>query len=95
MVATDGYCKIFPLRIKVVLTVYSPVVAVCITRRRAIRLSVHTICLRSSYGTHERHRLFLYTSLNTWFCDWDGECLLRGTDWIFIYNSSYSQLWNG
>jgi len=21
---------------------------------------------------------------------WDGVCLLRGTDWIFIYNSRYS-----
>jgi len=32
MIATDGDCQFFPLRIKVDCTVYSPVVAVCITR---------------------------------------------------------------
>ena len=37
MVPTDGDCQNFPLKIKVVLTVHSPVVPVGITRRRAQR----------------------------------------------------------
>jgi len=30
---------------------------------------------------------FPITALTDWFCNRDGMCLLRGTDWIFKYNS--------
>jgi hypothetical protein len=37
----------------------------------------------------EQHRLFPYTALTDFFCNWDGMCLLCGTDWVFKCNSGY------
>ena len=31
----------------------------------------------------------LYSIKLIGFCNWDGVCLLRGTDWIFIYSSTF------
>jgi hypothetical protein len=31
---------------------------------------------------------FPYTTLTDWFCN-RGVCLLRGTDWVFKYNSAF------
>ena len=39
-------------------------------------------------GSENKQRLFLYTALTDWFYNWDGECLLRGTDWVFKYNTA-------
>jgi len=37
--------------------------------------------------------LFPYAELNDWFYMWVGVSLLRGTDWVFNYNSVlYSSL---
>jgi hypothetical protein len=41
-------------------------------------------------GSQNKQRLFPYTTLTDWFSNRQGVCLLRGTDWIFIYNSGYS-----
>jgi hypothetical protein len=30
--------------------------------------------------------LFLYTALNDWFYNREGECLQRGSDWVFKYS---------
>jgi len=41
-------------------------------------------------GFENKQRLFPYTALTDWFfCNRDGVCLQRGTDWIFVYNSGY------
>jgi len=35
-------------------------------------------------GSENKQRLFPYTALTDWFVNnRDGECLLRGTDWVF------------
>ena len=39
-------------------------------------------------GSENKQRLFPYTAL-TAFYNWDRLCLLRGTDWVFIYNSTF------
>jgi hypothetical protein len=36
------------------------------------------------YGYHNKQRFFSCTALFG-FCNRDGECLLRGTEWVFIY----------
>jgi len=40
------------------------------------------------HGSENKQRLLPYTTL-TGFCNRDGECLLRGTDWVIMYNSGY------
>jgi len=39
--------------------------------------------------SQNKQRLFPYTALMSGFCNRDGVCLLRGADWIFIYNSTF------
>jgi len=41
------------------------------------------------YGSQNKLRLFAYTVLTDWFYNRDGMCLLRGTDWVFIYKSTF------
>ena len=43
------------------------------------------MCICVVCGSENKQRLFPYTAL-TGFYNQDGVCLLRGTDWIFIYN---------
>jgi hypothetical protein len=38
-------------------------------------------------GSENKQRLFPYTALMDWFYNWDGVCLLCGTDWMFRCNS--------
>jgi len=41
-------------------------------------------------GSQNKQPLFPYTTLTDWFfCNRDGECLLRGTGWIFVYNFAW------
>ena len=44
-------------------------------------------------GSQNKQRLFPYTALTDWFYNRDGECLLRGTDWVlnYIYHSGCIQ----
>jgi hypothetical protein len=35
--------------------------------------------------SENKQRLFHYTALTDCFCNRDGVCLLRGTNWVFIY----------
>ena len=46
--------------------------------------SAHTVYLCILCGSENKHRLFPYTPL-TGLYNRDGVCLLRGTDWVFIY----------
>ena len=50
--------------------------------------SAHTVYLCFSYGSEKKQRLLHCAALTDWrFCNRNGECLLRGTDWICTYNS--------
>jgi len=52
--------------------------------------SVHTVHLCVLWGSENKQRLFLYIALTyRVFFITGAECLLRGTDWVFIYNSGY------
>jgi len=51
--------------------------------------SAHTVYLCVLCGSENKQRLFFYTTLTDWFYNRDGVCLLRGRDWIFIYNSTF------
>ena len=54
--------------------------------------SAHTVYLCVLYGSQNKHQLFPYTALTDWFFyGRDGVCLLRGTDWIFKYNSGLNE----
>ena len=48
-------------------------------------LPTQCMCICVVCGSENKQRLFPYTAL-TGFYNQDGVCLLRGTDWIFIYN---------
>jgi len=37
--------------------------------------------------SQNKQRLFPYTTLTDCFYNREGECLLRGTDWVFKYES--------
>jgi len=50
---------------------------------------VHTEYLCGLFGSQNKQRLFPYTVLTGWFCNRKGVCLLLGTDWIFIHNSTF------
>ena len=52
--------------------------------------SAHTLYLWVLFGSQNKQRLFPYTTLSDWCYNWEGVCLLRGTHWIFKYNSVYS-----
>ena len=71
---------------------YSPVVTICTAQwslyvppfwHSAILRSAHTVYLCVLCGSQNKQPLFPYTTLTDWFCNWDGECLLRGTRWAF------------
>jgi len=51
--------------------------------------SAHTVYLCVLCGSQNKQRLFHYASLTDWFYNLYGMCLLRGTDWVFIYNSTF------
>jgi hypothetical protein len=58
----------------------------------AIRFSIQNSTFRKHiasvfYVLQNQHRLLTYTALLTGFYNRDGLCLLRGTDWVFIYSS--------
>jgi len=53
--------------------------------------SAHTVFLCVLCGSENKQRLFPYTTVTGWFCNRDGVCLLRGTDWVFIYNSGLNK----
>jgi len=38
------------------------------------------------YGSHNKQSLFPCPALTDWIYNWEGLCLLCGTDWIFKYN---------
>jgi hypothetical protein len=44
----------------------------------------YTLNLCVVCGSEDKRRLFPYTALTDCFYNWDGVCLLRGTDWIFM-----------
>ena len=56
-------------------------------RRSQTLRSAHSIYLCVLCESQNKQRLFPYTALIDWFCIRDRVCLLRGTDWVFIYNS--------
>ena len=72
---------------------------VCITETECVYCAVRTgslyIILRSAHtvylcvlcGSENKQRLFPCTALLTGLYNWDGVCLLRATDWVFIYSS--------
>jgi len=48
--------------------------------------SAHTVYSCVLCGSQNKQRLFPYTLLTDWFFyNRDGVCLLRGTDWVFMY----------
>ena len=51
--------------------------------------SVHTVYLCVLCGSQNKQRLLSYTALTEWFYNRDEVCLLRGTDWVFMYNSTF------
>ena len=53
--------------------------------------SAHTVYLCVLCGSENKQRLFPYTALTDWVHNRDGVCLLRGTDWVFIYNSGLNK----
>ena len=64
----------------------------CVIRTGSLYIilrSAHTVYLCVLCGSENKQRLFPYTALTDWFYNWDGMCLLRGTDWVFIYNSTF------
>ena len=52
--------------------------------------SADTVYLCVLCGSENKQRLFPYSTLTDWFYNRDGECLLRGTDWMFKCNTNYS-----
>ena len=50
---------------------------------------LYTQFINNLYGSENKQRLFLYTALTDCFYNRDGVSLLRGTDWVFIYNSTF------
>ena len=56
-----------------------------------ILLSTRTLYLCVLCGYQQKQRLYPYTALIDWFYKRDGVCLLRGTDWVFIYNSGLNK----
>jgi hypothetical protein len=85
---------------------------VCITETECVYCAVRTgslyIILRSAptvylcvlCGYQNKQLLFPYTTLTNWLLyNWDGVCLLRGTEWVFKYNAfgkslcTYKRCW--
>jgi len=73
------------------LILYSPVITM-----RTARFNTHKFCVLITQCIYvfcvdllTTQRLFPYTALTDWFYNRDGVCLLRGTDWIFVYNFTF------
>ena len=49
-----------------------------------------TECVYMLFVDLNKQRLFHYTALTGWFFITETECLLRGTDWVFVYGSAFS-----
>jgi len=85
----------------VIISLYSNYLMVFITEMECVYCTVRTgylyIILRSAHTVYlwvlcrseHKQRLFPYTALTYWFFNRDEVCLLSGTDWIFIYNSTF------
>ena len=70
------------------LTLCGPVVTICTASLTfTILRSVHTLYLCVLCGSENKQRLLPYTTLT--FYNWEVVCLLRGTDWVFTFNSGY------
>ena len=94
-------CSVWIWEQTAIISLYSINWLVCVTERECVYCAVRTgslyIILRSAHtvylcvlcGSENKQRLFSYTALTDWICNWDGVCLLRGTDCIFIFNSDY------
>ena len=54
----------------------------------AVDVQTFCFCPQSEFGC-KKQQLFRYTEITDWFCNQDGVCLLRGTNWVFIYNSTF------
>ena len=70
------------------LSLQSPVVTI-----RTTRFNIHKVYVLPTQlylcvlcGSQNKKRLFPYTALTGWFLWLRRVCLLRGMDWIFIYN---------
>ena len=65
---------------------YRTVVTICTA---SLTFNNSTFCPHSVFtclfGSQNKQRLFPYTTLTDWFYNRDGVCLLRDTDWEFIY----------
>ena len=48
--------------------------------------SLNVIQVMCLCGSQNKQRLFPYTALNDWFYNREGECLQRGTDWVFEHS---------
>ena len=55
----------------------------------------HRVHFWDSNGSQNKQRLLHYTALTDRFFIREKVCLLRGTDWVFKYNSGYLQSLNG
>jgi hypothetical protein len=53
-----------------------------------------TQCICVLCGSENKLRLFPYIALPDWYNNRDRQCLLRGTDWVFVYNSGVAQYSN-
>ena len=51
----------------------------------------HTVYLCVLCGSENKQHLFPCTALTDWFLNQDGVCLLRGMDWVLIYNTGESE----
>ena len=83
-----------------VFTAWSPVVTICTAQWLLYVLPCWT-CTNSTFCPHSVFMCFVWiweqtavislynTTLTGWFYNRDGECFLRGTEWIFIYNSTF------
>ena len=57
--------------------------------RRLIKHFKTWLCPRFCYVTISQTAIISLYSINWLVCITETECLLRGTDWVFIYNSGY------
>ena len=72
-------------------TVSSPVVTICTTRFNLHKFYVLPIqCIRVfCVDLRTNSDYFPVQHKLTGLYNWEGVCLLRGTDWVFIYNSTF------
>jgi len=67
-----------------IISLYSINWLVCITETVSVYCAVRTGYLCVLCESQNKQWLFPYTALTDWFYNRDGECLLCGTDWIFM-----------